>query len=194
MKKSFCIKLVAGVLAAFSAIAAAPSAERAPKPGQAGINLSGTHSFDFLAGEWRVHHRIQRADHDWMQIDGTSVNRPMMNGAANLEENVFNRPGDVSHAIALRFIRSENSRVVDLVARRPLSIGPARSASEGPFRRRRRYVLRPGYGRRQAGPSALHLVGHHSHLRSLAAGVLVRRRQDVGDELDRGVPASCTMT
>jgi hypothetical protein len=74
----------------------------APKPAPAAAGVADSHDFDFEIGEWRVHHRIMQANHDWLEIDGTSVNRPMMNGAANLEENVFNRSGKVTHAIALR--------------------------------------------------------------------------------------------
>src|SRR2546430_14262480 len=72
MNKNFCINLVAGALVAFSAIAAAPSAQRAPQAGQAEINLSGTHGFDFLVGEWRVHHRrISAVSKKWVEFDGT---------------------------------------------------------------------------------------------------------------------------
>jgi hypothetical protein len=74
----------------------------APEPAQAAAGPSGAHDFDFEVGEWRVQHRIMKADHDWMQIEGTTVDRPMMNGAASLEENTFNRADGVSHAIALR--------------------------------------------------------------------------------------------
>jgi hypothetical protein len=74
----------------------------APRPEHAAADPSRSHDFDFQIGKWRVHHRIMQANHEWLEIEGTTVNRPMMNGMANLEENVFVRPGDVTYAIALR--------------------------------------------------------------------------------------------
>ncbi len=103
MKKSFCIKLVASVVAAFSAVAAARSAQQAPKPEQAGINLSGVHSFDFLVGEWRVHHRrISAVSRKWVEFDGTCSLRLIMNGSANVEEHTFDSPDGAYRAIGLR--------------------------------------------------------------------------------------------
>src|SRR4029079_17895313 len=44
-----------------------------------------------------------------------------------------------------------------------------------------------GHVRRTLDPRALHLVGRHDADATLGAGVLGRRRQDVGDELDHGL-------
>jgi hypothetical protein len=74
----------------------------AVKPAQASADQPAPHDFDFETGKWRVHHRIMRANHEWMEIEGTTVNHPMMNGSANLEDNVFNRPDAMSYAVALR--------------------------------------------------------------------------------------------
>src|SRR5262245_14655657 len=41
----------------------------------------------------------------------------------------------------------------------------------------------PGPGR-AADPRALHVVEHHEEQRTLGAGLLPRRRQDLGEELD----------
>jgi Protein of unknown function (DUF1579) len=65
-------------------------------------NVSGLHDFDFLAGEWRVRHRILNASKKWNEFDGTASNRPLMEGWANVEEHTFNRPAGVSRGIAMR--------------------------------------------------------------------------------------------
>jgi hypothetical protein len=64
---------------------------------------SGAHDFDFQFGEWRVHHRVKRAtDSQWLEFDGTSIARPLMDGSANVEDNRFDRPTGVTHGVALR--------------------------------------------------------------------------------------------
>lgn len=65
-------------------------------------NLSGLHDFDFLVGEWRVHHQVLNASKKWNEFDGTASNRPLMEGWANVEEHTFDRPAGVSRGIALR--------------------------------------------------------------------------------------------
>lgn len=60
---------VAFMLAAATAIAGAQAS--APKPAQAGIDLTGIHGFDFLVGEWRVHHRrISAVSKKWVESMG----------------------------------------------------------------------------------------------------------------------------
>jgi hypothetical protein len=73
-------------------------------PAQAAPNLTGLHDFDFEVGQWRVHHRVLRADTAaWKEYDGTASNRPLMNGWANVEDNTFNKPdGVTTHGVALR--------------------------------------------------------------------------------------------
>ena len=65
-------------------------------------NVNGLHDFDFLVGEWRVHHRVLNASKKWNEFDGTASNRPLMEGWANVEEHTFNRPAGVSRGIAMR--------------------------------------------------------------------------------------------
>ncbi|HWS65753.1 MAG TPA: hypothetical protein VN325_23585 [Steroidobacteraceae bacterium] len=69
--KFFALWAITGALMGFSAFAPAkdnPPAEAAP-------NLTGLHNFDFLAGEWRAHHRQLKerlaGSHDWVEFDGT---------------------------------------------------------------------------------------------------------------------------
>lgn len=66
-------------------------------------NVNGLHDFDFLVGEWRVHHRVlNAASKKWNEFDGTASNRPLMEGWANVEEHTFQRPAGVSRGIAMR--------------------------------------------------------------------------------------------
>jgi hypothetical protein len=61
--------------------------------------------FDFLRGEWRVHHRYLRVkedDREWLDADGTASHRELMNGRANLEEYTTDAPSGAYRAVALR--------------------------------------------------------------------------------------------
>lgn len=101
----FRMALATGTLAAaIGLIVPALLSEGAPKPAQAVPNLTGLHGFDFEIGEWRVHHRVKRPvdGHNWAEFDGTSSMRTLMDGSANVEDNTFNKPGGVTHGVALR--------------------------------------------------------------------------------------------
>jgi len=65
---------------------------------------SGAHDFDFQAGCWRVHHRLQRpaGTGPWVEFEGTCTQWPLMEGRGNVEEHRFLRPTGVSYGIALR--------------------------------------------------------------------------------------------
>lgn len=90
--------LIAALLVASSARAA----QDAPVPTK-GENLSGLHDFDFMFGDWKVHHRVLRAGTtNWVEFEGTSSTRPIMGGAGNLEDNILYRPTGTYRAAALR--------------------------------------------------------------------------------------------
>ena len=63
--------------------------------------LAGAHDFDFELGEWRVHHRVKRAE-AWVEFEGTSTVRSLMDGSSNVEDNAFYRPTGITHGVALR--------------------------------------------------------------------------------------------
>src|ERR1700761_2349638 len=64
---------------------------------------SGAHGFDFEFGNWRVHHHVKRAaDGKWIDYNGTSSDRPLMDGSANVEDNTFFRPTGNTQGVALR--------------------------------------------------------------------------------------------
>ena len=66
----------------------------------------GTRDFDFLHGAWRVRNRRLRhalSDaNDWDEFDGTTVERPLWDGAANLEEYDAMAPSGQIRGLALR--------------------------------------------------------------------------------------------
>lgn len=66
------------------------------------LNFAGAHGFDFEFGAWRVHHRVKRPDGTWVEFEGTSVDRPIMGGSANVEDNVFHRPAGDTRGVAMR--------------------------------------------------------------------------------------------
>jgi len=105
--KHFPALLAAGTLATASAlITPAYCNEDAPPPMQSAADLSHLHDFDFLAGEWRVHHRRLKErladNHEWVEFDGTCAMRHLMDGWGNVDDNVLEMPGGAYRAIGLR--------------------------------------------------------------------------------------------
>ena len=66
--------------------------------------MSAAADFDFLRGRWTIVHRRLRdrsaGSNDWVQSEGSAENRPLLSGAANVEEHVI--PGEDFGGIALR--------------------------------------------------------------------------------------------
>ena len=65
-------------------------------------DLSGAHDFDFEFGDWKVHHRITRANGETFEMEGTANTRPILGGLGNVEDNLFHRPEGDSRGVALR--------------------------------------------------------------------------------------------
>lgn len=98
--------IAASVLAASLGSMTAEAAQDPPK-GRADVpNLASLHDFDFLAGRWRVHHRRLRerlaGSHEWVEFEGTCEMRPLMDGYANVDDNVLNMPEGAYRGIGLR--------------------------------------------------------------------------------------------
>lgn len=67
-------------------------------------DATGVHDFDFLVGDWQVHHRVFRpADGGkWVEFEGTCTLRLLMGGSANVEDHTFNRSTGVTRAVGVR--------------------------------------------------------------------------------------------
>ena len=66
----------------------------------------GRNDFDFLIGAWKVHHRTLKkrlnGSMEWEEFEGDTVDRKILNGLGNMDENLIqSRKGPV-HAISLR--------------------------------------------------------------------------------------------
>ena len=73
-----------------------------------------SHDFDFLAGQWRVHHRqlkqrLSGCD-DWIEFPGTTTAQLLMDGRANLDDNVLELPGGSYRALTLRAFDAESEQ------------------------------------------------------------------------------------
>ena len=73
----------------------------------AGAARDGLHDFDFLHGSWRIRNRRLRrplaGSSDWVEFEGRSVERPLLDGQGNLEEYDATLPdGTRIRAVALR--------------------------------------------------------------------------------------------
>lgn len=66
----------------------------------------GRNDFDFLIGTWRVHHRRLkerlRGCTEWEEFIGETVDRKILDGLGNMDENILHRETGSIHAISLR--------------------------------------------------------------------------------------------
>jgi hypothetical protein len=92
--------------ASLAAAAPARATQDAPKDGAQPANPAGAHDFDFLRGDWRVHHRKLRdrlvGSQDWVEFDGTCTMRTLMDGTSNVDDNVMNTPDGTYRGVGLR--------------------------------------------------------------------------------------------
>jgi hypothetical protein len=99
----FCAQVTLGMLAVAAIWIAPVRADDAAHAREEGANPVGLHDFDFLTGVWRVHHhRLKPNTDEWLDFEGTSRNRRLMDGMANIEEQDLNAPSGAYHAVALR--------------------------------------------------------------------------------------------
>ena len=66
----------------------------------------GRNDFDFLIGTWKVHHRMLKARlkgaTEWIEFEGETVDRKIMNGIGNMDENIIHMEKGPIRAISLR--------------------------------------------------------------------------------------------
>lgn len=67
---------------------------------------SSSADFDFFVGAWRIRHRQLKARlvscDEWLTFGGSCVTRPLLNGAANVDDNVIDHPVSSYLAVTLR--------------------------------------------------------------------------------------------
>jgi len=66
----------------------------------------GRNDFDFLIGTWKVHHHSLKqrlkGSTEWLEFEGDTVCRKILNGLGNLDENIIQRKTGPVHAVTLR--------------------------------------------------------------------------------------------
>ena len=76
------------------------------------IENDGRNDFDFLIGTWKVHHRrlVERlkGSTDGEEFDGDTVDRKILDGLGNMDENIIYRKTGPVHAISLRLFSPES--------------------------------------------------------------------------------------
>jgi hypothetical protein len=87
---------------ALTLLAAASSSFVHASTAKGSMDRTGPHGFDFEIGSWRVHHRVKRPTGEWMEFEGTSEMRLLMDGSANVEDNIFNKQSGVTRGVAFR--------------------------------------------------------------------------------------------
>ena len=84
-----------------------------PAPATAQIR-DGQHDFDFEIGTWKTHlRRLQKpltGSTTWVEYEGTSVVRSILNGRANLVELVVNGPAGRIEALSLRLYNAQSGQ------------------------------------------------------------------------------------
>jgi hypothetical protein len=103
--KSARVHLAAAAFAAALSSFAPAYARATPSP------PSSAHDFDFLIGEWNVHHRrLKPGTHEWVEFEGTCSNRALMEGSANVEEHALDAPAGAYRAVGLRAYDSKGGQ------------------------------------------------------------------------------------
>ncbi len=68
--------------------------------------MDGRDDFDFLIGTWKVYHRRLKerleGSSEWEEFEGDTVDRKILNGLGNMDENIIYRETGPIHAVTLR--------------------------------------------------------------------------------------------
>jgi hypothetical protein len=157
------------------------------------MHRSNKHDFDFLAGHWRVRHRRLRerlaGSDEWQEFDGTCSMRVILGGKANVDDNVLNLPGGAYRAASLRafdrdtrtwaiwWLDDRNPHVMDVPVKGAFAGGVGTFCADDTL---------------NGQPIRVRFRWTDTRSAALGAGVLPRRRRDVGSQLDHGVHARRT--
>ena len=67
--------------------------------------------FDFLIGTWKVHHHMLKdrlkGSTEWLEFEGDTVDRKILNGIGNMDDNIIHMPTGPVHAMTLRLFNPE---------------------------------------------------------------------------------------
>jgi hypothetical protein len=84
------VGVVLGLLALAPAVGDADTQPKASPPSAAVTTHDGASDFDFVLGRWKVKNRVLSkrlaGSASWYEFDATSVNRPIWDGKANIED------------------------------------------------------------------------------------------------------------
>ena len=73
--------------------------------------MDGRNDFDFLIGTWKVHHRRLKerlkGSSEWEEFEGDTVDRKILNGLGNMDENIIYRETGPVHAVTLRLFNPQ---------------------------------------------------------------------------------------
>jgi hypothetical protein len=73
----------------------------------------GRNDFDFLIGTWKVHHRTLKkrlnGSTEWQEFEGETVDRKILNGLGNMDENLIHAQAGSVHAMTLRLFNPESN-------------------------------------------------------------------------------------
>lgn len=76
------------------------------------LNNDGRNDFDFLIGTWKVHHRRLKerlkGSTEWEEFEGDTVDRKILNGIGNMDEDILHMQTGPVHAISLRVFNPES--------------------------------------------------------------------------------------
>lgn len=76
------------------------------------IENDGRSDFDFQIGIWKVHHRMLtqrlKGSTDWAEFEGQTIDRKIINGLGNMEENIIHMKTGAVHAISLRLFNPQS--------------------------------------------------------------------------------------
>src|SRR4030095_3160596 len=85
---------------------AAPSKPEHGNEAEGKNKMSGINDFDFLIGDWSVHHRKLKQrlaqTQEWQEVEGTSNARKILAGLGNMDENVIEAPSGTYRAVTIR--------------------------------------------------------------------------------------------
>jgi hypothetical protein len=75
------------------------------------IENDGRNDFDFLIGTWKVYHHMLKGrlkgSTEWIEFEGDTVDRKILNGIGNMDDNIIHMKTGSVHAISLRLFNPQ---------------------------------------------------------------------------------------